>query len=357
MAKKSEQGFSATVENFQGIMSKLSKREFAPLYLLYGEEPYFIDQISDYITANAIAEEEWDFNREIIYGQEQSAASVMELSRTYPMMADHRVVVVREAGSLSDFNKLEQYFENPVPTTILVICYKGKNIDKRLTVYKKAVAKGVVFESVPARDYEIKSYLSQLVERRGCSIDAKAKELLVEHLGCDLVKIDNEIVKLLNAMAEGENKITCDHIERFIGISKEYNIFELTTALGTKDVNKSLSIAAYFESNPKNNPLVMTLPSIFKYFLTVFCVGMIIFDHKKRGKPMPDNFTMAKMAKLPGAFFVDKYITASRYYPPAKSLEILGIIRKYDLRSKGMGGGSLPDGELLRELLLKIFMI
>lgn len=357
MAKKSDQGFNATVENFQSIMQKLQKREYSPLYVLCGEEPYFIDKISEYIAEHAIAEEERDFNREIIYGSEHTAASVMELSRTYPMMASHRVVVVREAASISDFNKMESYFENPMKSTILVLCYKGKSLDKRQAVYKKAVANGVVFESVPARDYEIKGYLSQLVESRGCTIDTKAKELLVEHLGCDLRKIDNEIVKLLNAMGEKERKISCDHIEKFIGISKDYNIFELTTALGTKDATRALSIAAYFESNPKNNPLALTIPSIFKYFLTIFCVGMIIFDHKKKGKPQPDNFTMAKMAKLPGPYFVDKYCAASRLYPPAKALAILGLVREYDLKSKGMGAGTLTDGELLRELLLKIFFV
>lgn len=357
MAKKSEQGFNATVENFRSIMQKLYKREFSSLYVLYGEEPYFIDKISDYIAEHAIAEEDRDFNREIIYGSEHSAASVMELSRTYPMMASHRVVIVREAASISDFNKLDTYFETPVKSTILVLCYKGKSLDKRQSPYKKALANGIIFESVPARDYEIKGYLSQLVESHSCTIDTKAKELLVEHLGCDLMKIDNEIVKLLNAMEEGERKISCEHIEKFIGISKDYNIFELTTALGTKDATKALSIAAYFESNPKNNPLVMTIPAIFKYFLTIFCVGMIIFDHKKRGKPLPDNFTMAKLAKLPGPYFVEKYYTASRLYPPAKALFILGIVREYDLKSKGIGGGSLTDGELLKELLLKIFFV
>lgn len=354
MAKKREQGFGVTVENFQMIMQQLSSRKYAPFYILYGEEPYFIDKISDYLTNNVMPVEERDFNQELFYGNECTVATVMQAARTYPMMGEHRLVMVREAGSMSDFAKLEQYFENPVSTTILVICYSGKSLDKRLTLYKKASAKGVLFESVVARDYEIKGYLSDIAQSRGYTMDTKSKELLVEHLGCDLKKIDNELIKLRNAMGESEKNITCDHIEKFIGISKEYNIFELTTALGTKDVARALGIASYFESNTKNNPLVVTIPSIFNYFLAVFCVGMIIFEHKKRGVPVPDNFTLAKMAKLPGAFFVDKYISASRIYPPVKSLEILGIIREYDLKSKGMGTGSLTDGEILRELILKI---
>lgn len=355
MAKKREQGFSATVENFQLIMKNMASGEFSPLYILYGEEPYFIDKISDYIAEHALSADERDFNQEVVYGSETSASAIINMAKTYPMMATRRVVIVREAAAMSDFSKLEQYIENPLTTTILLICYKGKSLDKRLTLYKKAQSKGVIFESVVARDYEIKSYLSQLVESRGYTIDMKAKELLVEHLGCDLMKIDNEIIKLNNAMGEGEHKITPDHIERFIGISKDYNIFELTTALGVKDMASALKIADYFESNPKNNPLVITIPSIFKHFLTIFCVGMIIFDHRKRGKSLPDNFTLAKMAKLPGPFFVDKYVTATNIYPPNKALHILGIIREYDMKSKGMGVGSLTDGEILRELLLKIF--
>lgn len=357
MAKKREQGFGATVESFEMIMQQLSSRAYAPFYILYGEEPYFIDKISDYLTNNVMPEEERDFNQEVVYGNECTAATVMQMARTYPMMGERRLVIVREAGGMSDFAKLEQYVENPVLTTILVICYSGKSMDKRLSLYKKASAKGVMFESVTARDYEIKNYLSALAGSRGYTIDAKAKELLVEHLGCDLKKIDNELVKLRNAIGENQKSITCDHIEKFIGISKEYNSFELTAALGTKDVAKALAIVSYFESNAKNNPLVVTIPSIFSYFLTVFCIGMITFEHKKRGIPLPDNFTLAKMAKLPGAFFVDKYNSASRIYPPAKSLEILGLIRQYDLKSKGMGTGSLTDGEILRELILKIVCI
>lgn len=357
MAKKRELGFIDCVANYQNIMRELHSGKFSALYVLTGEEPYFIDKISDYIAANAISEAEQDFNQDIVYGSESNAASVIEYARTYPMMAERRVVIVREASQLGDFSKLEQYFDNPVNSTILVICYKGKSMDKRLGIYKKAIANGVFFESVIARDYEIQKYLDEMIQLRGCTIDMKAKELLVEHLGCDLKKIDNEILKLLNAIGENEKKITSLHIEKFIGISKDYNIFELTTALGAKDMAKALKIADYFESNSKNNPLVMTIPSIFKYFLTVFCVGMIIFEHNKKRLPLPTNFELARMAKLPGAYFVDKYIAASRIYPPSKSLAILGILREYDMKSKGMGTGSLTDGEILRELLLKIFSL
>lgn len=357
MAKKREQGFAATVESFSTIMRKLHLREYANIYILYGEEPFFIDKISEYIAQNAISAEEKDFNQEIVYGSETSASTVMEIARTFPMFSDRRVLVVREAAQMADFNKLEQYLENPVETTILVLCYKGKSLDKRLSFYKKAVNSGaVMFESVVARDYEIKGYLGEMIASHGCTIDAQAKELLVEHLGCDLKTIDNELTKLLSAMAVGDKRITNEHIEKYIGISKENNIFELTAALGEKNVKKVLSIAENFAQNPKNAPLVVTIPSIFKYFLTVFCVGMIIFDCKKRNKPMPSNIELSQRAKLPGAFFVDKYITASKIYPPSRAFQILGIIREYDMKSKGIGTGSLSDGELLKELLLKIVL-
>lgn len=355
MAKKRENNFASTVEDYHRIMHDLQSGKFSPLYLLCGEEGYFIDKICDYIAENAIDKELHDFNLNILYGSEHAAGSITEHAMTYPMMSDRRVVIVKEAVQIKDFTKLEKYFDDPSSSTILVICYKGKSLDKRLVVTKRAISNGVFFESVPARDYEIKTYLTELVMSRKCSIDAKAKELLVDHLGCDLRKIDNEIIKLLNAIGENENKITSSHIEKYIGISKDYNIFELTTALGTKNMAKALTIANYFEENPKSNPLVVILPSIFKYFLSLFCVGMIVQDSKKKGKPIPNNYEITKMAKLSNAYFVDKYLAAARIYPPLKSLNILGVIRKYDMKSKGIDTGSLSDGEILRELLLKIF--
>ena len=357
MAKKREQNFTATIEDFQNIMKDLYARKFSPLYVLTGDEPYFIDKISDFIASNVMPEDTRDFNQDVLYGNDCDAATVINYCRTFPMMTEKRVVILREATQMSDFAKLEKYFDSPMSTTILVVCYKGKTLDKRQAVTKKAIANAVFFESVTARDYEIKQYLSELVSSHNFTIDFKAKELLVEHLGCSLKKIDNELTKLLSAMGEGERVINSAHIEKYIGISKDYNIFELTSAIGTKNAVKALAIAAYFEENSKNNPLVVTIPSVFKYMLSVFAVGMIILEHNKKRVPMPSNFEMARMAKLSGAYFVDKYIAASRIYPPSKALAILGIIRKYDMKSKGVETGSLTDGEILRELLLKIFTI
>ncbi len=356
MAKKREQGFNATVEMYHTLMDDIKRGGISSLYLLHGEEPYFIDKVSDKLTA-IISEDLADFNLEVVYGSDTNAATVIELCRTYPMMSDKRVVVLREAAQMSDINKLESYVDNPSNSTVLVICYKGKSVDKRSAFYKKISKNGIVFESVSARDYEIKNFLSELLQGHGFTIDVKAKELLVEHLGCEVTKIDNEIMKLMNAMDEGVKAITCDHIERYVGISKEYNVFELTDALSARDGAKVLRISSYFNANPKSAPLVLLVPSLFKHFLSIFNIGMTMNDCRRKGLAIPDKYTLAKQAGLASHFFVDKYITAAGYYPPVKSLAIMGYIRDCDMRSKGIGGAALSEGELLRELLLKILNI
>lgn len=357
MAKKREQGFAATVTAYNSLMGEIKKGVFQPFYLLHGEESYFIDRLSDAIESGSLSDDERDFNFELVYGADYTAADIINMAKTYPMMSERRVIIVREATQLSEFGKLESYFASPVQSTVLVICYKGKSPDKRSSVYKKAASNGVVFDSVKARDYEVKSFISKLTAARGCTIDPKAAELIVEHLGSELIKIDNEVIKLLNAMGEGEKNITTAHIEKFIGISKDYNVFELTDALSVKNRLKILTIADYFKSNPKNNPVVMVLPSLFRHFLSIYCVGMILLESKRKGGSRPDNYSIAKTANLPGPYFVDKYISATNIYPVQKSLAILGIIREYDMKSKGINGGSLSEGELLRELLLKIITI
>ncbi len=353
MAKKADKGFNATIESYHKVMGDIAKGELATIYLLNGEESYFIDKISEAIT-NTVPSEWADFDMDVLYGADSSAGEVIELCRTYPMGAARRVVVVREATQLSDIAKLEGYIQNPLPTTTLVICYKGKSYDKRSALYKKSATAGVVFESVVARDYEVKLFLSELLATRGFTIESKAKELLVEHLGSDITKIDNEIAKLMNAMPEGISVINSDHIERYVGISKEYNIFEFNDAVATADMLKMMRIASYFESNPKSAPLVMLLPTLFKHFLSIFSVGMIIYDCKKRGVSVPDKYALASQASLPSAFFVDKYIAASSLYPPPRVLRVLGYIRDCDMRSKGIGLAPLSEGELLRDLILKI---
>lgn len=355
MAKKREQGFAATLESYHAIMSDISAGNYSPTYLFMGAESYFIDKISEAILADALSEDDRDFNLDVVYGQDRSAAEIMELARTYPLMCPRRVVVVREASEIRDFAKLEAYFASPSAATVLVLCYKGKTVDKRSAVYKKALTSGVVFDSVAARDYEVKGFLTELVSRRGLSIDTKAKELILEHLGTDLTKIDNEVVKLLNALPVGSTQINCDHIERYIGISKEYNVFELTDALSLGDSAKVFRIVNNFILNPKNNPFVMVNTSLFRHFLALFRVGLIVNTAKRKGTPLPDKYTIVKEAGLSGVFLVDKYVSASRLFPAERCLRIIGYIREYDMKSKGIGASaSMTDGDLLKELMLKI---
>ena len=297
------------------------------------------------------------FNQTVVYGKDTDAGAVINLCRQMPMTGTRQVVIVREAQSLRRLEQLSLYTASPCATTILVLCHKERNMDKRSQLYKQIAGRGVVFESVRPRDYEIAGWLAEYIRSRNCTIDAKSVSMLVDHLGADIAKIANEIDKLMTFLPEGTSRITAEHIEQNIGISKDFNNFELTRALSEKDMARALRIADHFARNPKENPLLVTLGTLFTHFQRIFIVNYQRWLCRRKGTPMPPDAELARMLKLSSAFFLKEYQQAASLYPNSRVFAIMGLIREYDLKSKGIDSGQATDGELLKELLLKIFVL
>lgn len=354
MAKSEKIGFRQSLEAYRNIMQDLKAGKFSGCYLLMGAEGFFIDRISDYLAEHVLQPDERGFNQTVVYGRDSDVVDVVDYCRQYPMMSAYNVVILKEAQQLKNFDQLQYYVAEPHPSTIFVICYKEGSVDKRSKLYKRISEIGVVFESAEPRDYEIGSWIADLVRLKGCTIDDKSVALLVEHLGIDLAKIDNELDKLLTNLPQGTTVITSADIERNIGISKDFNVFELTRALSQKDAAKAMRIADYFAGNPSASPLVVTNQLLFTHFLRIFTLGMLQWESSKKRKPMPSDAELMKLLKLSSVYFLREYREALRYYPPAKSFAIMGEIRTCDMRSKGVESGSAGDGELLWELLFKI---
>lgn len=349
--------FKQSFEDFGVIMKSLRNKQFKGVYLLMGEESYFIDRISEAIASMVLSEEERAFNQTILYGRETQIGDLIDLCRGYPMMASYNVIILKEAAQLKGIEELTLYLKAPQPSTILVICYKDGSLDKRGSLYKKIKDSGLIFESIPPRDYEIASWIKELYRNRGRQIEEKALSMLTEHLGTSLSRIVSETDKMLINLGETVNNITADHIELNIGISKEYNIFELNKALSERNLSQALNIADHFAQNPKDNPFVVTISMLFTHFLRIFSLGIIGWNTKKKGIAMPSDVEIAKEIKLPNPYFVKEYTLAVRNYPTSKSFIILSLLREYDMKSKGVDGGSASDSELLKELIFKIFAL
>lgn len=354
-----KQSFKEVQQQAGQIMGTLQGGSYAPLYLLMGEEGFYTDKIAAYIAAHALSETEREFNQTVVYGKDTDGPTVVSLCRRYPMMSQRQVVIVREAQSLRNFEALGIYAQQPLASTVLVICYKGKTIDKRSVAYKQlSGCKGcVILESAPPRDYEMESWIRELFASKGCKIEPKAILMIADHLGTELQKIDNEIEKLFTRLPEGTREITATHVEQNIGISKDFNNFELTKALSERDMGRALKIADHFATNPKDNPLTVTISTLFNHFQRIVTLGIAKWENQKQGRPAMTGLTdmdIARLLKLPAPFFAKEYIGASANYPNAKVFSILGWLREYDMKSKGMNAGSAEHGELLRELILRI---
>lgn len=357
MAKSgAKASFRDSVANFGRLKGEITARKFAPVYLLMGDESYFIDLLCEQLAEGILNESERAFNQTVVYGKDSEVGAVINLCRQMPMMGSYQVVIVREAQQLKGIDKLSLYTQSLSGSTILVICHKEKMLDKRTQLYKHIAASGVVFESVRPRDYEISDWLSSFIKGKGLMIEAKALTMLTDHLGVEITKISNELDKLLTYLPEGTKQITAEHIENNIGISKDFNNFELTKAISERNMGKALMIADHFARNPKNYPLLVTISALFSHFQRIF-----ILNYQKwlsrNGSSMPSDMDLCAMLKLKSTFFLNEYKQASALYPNQKVFAILGLLREYDLKSKGMNSGSTSDDELLRELLMKIFMI
>jgi DNA polymerase-3 subunit delta len=328
---------------FDQIIDKLKNKIYYPVYFLMGEEAFYIDEISDYIEKNVLTETEKEFNQTVIYGRDTSVLSIISAAKRYPMMANYQVVIIKEAQDVQKIEELEKYIENPLQSTLLVINYKYKKIDKRKTFAKLIEKKGVLFESKKLYDNQVQAWITNYVSQKGYRITPKANAMLAEYLGTDLGKIVNEISKLVLNVPE-KAEINDSLVEQNIGISKDFNIFELQNAIGTKNIVKANQIANYFAASPKENPLVKTIIMLFSYFTK------LLIYHQLNDKSK--NNVASALSVHPN--FVRDYEIAARNYSPKKLADIISLLREYDLRSKGVNNVNTSEGELLREMLFKI---
>lgn len=326
------------------IVTAIKNGQVKPIYFLMGEEPYYIDKIANYIEDHLMPEEEKGFNQMVMYGRDASVEEIISNAKRYPMMAERQVIIVKEAQDLSrTIEKLEVYADNPQPTTTLVICYKYKKIDKRKKLYKTVAKNGVIFESKRLYENQVADWIQKTLKSSGYAISPKASQMLVEFLGTDLSKIDNELQKLQLIAPKGTN-ISPELIEENIGISKDFNNFELRKALGIRDSVKVHRIINYFAQNTKDNPMVVTVSLLFSYF------SQILQYHGLADK---SKGNVAKTLKI-NPYFVADYVTAAKYYPMRKVSSIITYLRETDVKSKGVGATNVPAGDLLRELVVKI---
>ena len=354
---KSALKFRDSVARYEQLAAEIAARRFAPVYLLMGEEGYFIDALAERLATTVLDEASRAFNQITVYGRDTDAGQVVNLCRQMPMMGQYQVVIVKEAQQLRGIEKLSYYTQKPSPTTILVVCHKEKNADKRSAFYKGCAANGAVFESVRPRDYEIASWLQQFVKGRGLTIDQKALSMLTDHLGTDIAKISNELCKLTVSLPEGTKRITDADIEANIGISKDFNNFELCKAVLTRDMGRALMIADHFARNPKDNPLLLTVMALFGQFRDIFVVNYLRWLAQHRGKPFPPDTELMRILRKSNVYVLGEIKQNAAAWNNRKVFNILGLLREYDAKSKGLNAGGAPDGELLRELLLKIFLL
>ncbi len=347
--------FKQSYEEFRLLMRQIDNRLYKQVYLLIGEEPYFTDRIVDKLSRCVLPPEEQDFGQTIFYGAEAQIGDIVATCREYPIGSERNVVIVKDAQKIKNIEQIQHYLKNPANTTLLVLAFRGENIDKRSVVYKRCKEIGAVFESIRPRDYEISEWIVELFRNRGKSIDPKAMSMLIEYLGTDLKKIENETDKLITRLNEQTSEITPEHIEQNIGISKDFNTFELTRAISERNINKALLIANHFAGNPKENPFVVTIQMLFNHFLRIFTLGIIYWNCKKKGQPIPDDTQLIKSLKLTNTFFLKEYRQALGNFPTARCFTILGLIREYDMKSKGIDTGNSTESDLLKELIFKIF--
>ena len=325
------------------LLKEIRNKKFEKIYFLHGEEPYFIDVLTKAIQDNALEESERDFNQSILYGKDAEVLSLISELKSYPMMAERRLVILKEAQYFKAIEQLESYLENPVTSTIFVICYKYKTFDARKKTLKNALKNGVVFKSEKVKEYQLAEWIQQNVKSSGYEMTSKACMLMVESLGNDLGRIVKELEKLAVLIEKG-TIINENHIEENIGISKDYNVFELTNAVANKDNLKALKIVDYFDHNPKAADLVFVISNLFKFFSQIMRIHFL------------PNKSREAVAQALGVhpFVAGELTNAKNKYDPRKIAANIALIHEYDLKSKGVGNTSATQGELMREMVYQL---
>jgi DNA polymerase-3 subunit delta len=336
--------------DYKSIIKDVQDKKFKPLYLLHGEEPYYIDLVAKAIEKEALEDHERDFNQTILYGKDVDIVSLVNELQGFPLMAERKLVIVKEAQSIAykedskEANYYNNYFSNPNPTSILVLCYKYGKLDSRKKIFKNIQSKGAIFLSEKIREYNIASWIDSYLKDKNYTITPKAGKLLADFLGNDLSKITNELDKLAILIQVG-TQINEVHIEENIGISKDFNPFELVGAVQIRDVPKIFQIVHYFEHNPKACPFPMLIGQLFGFFIKLMRIHFLT-------DKSPQN--IASQCKI-NPYFVKDHLTAAKLYNPSKVALNIEILHEYDLKSKGVGSsGNINEAELMKEMIYKL---
>jgi len=330
--------------SFEQVLSDLRNKNFKPIYFFMGEEAYYIDELTDYIQNNVLDESQREFDQTIVYGKDTDMTSIVNIAKRYPMMSPYQVVIVKEAQLIKDWESLQYYISKPLQSTILVFAFKYGTPDKRKKWVQDITKFGVVYESTKLRDYEMNAWITKYSKSKDIIIEEKAAVMLIEFLGTDLSKIANELDKLLLTKPANTNRITPEHVEKNIGISKDFNVFELQAALINKDILKANRIIRYFADNKKNNPMVVVLPQLFSFFSNLMMYHYL---------PDKNQGTVASELKI-NPYFVKDYEKASKIYGAWKTMSIISFIRETDARGKGIESNNIVEVELMKELIFKI---
>ena len=329
--------------SFDGVMKELKQRIFAPIYYLMGDEAYYIDLIADYIAENVLNDTERDFNQTILYGPDVTMAQVVDIARRYPMMAEHQVIIVKEAQGLNNYEALEAYLNNPQSSTILVFCHKNGSLDKRKRVAAMVASVGVLFESKKLRERDLPTFIERYLRERGVGIENKSLQLIADDIGPDLHRLTSELDKLVLALDNDNRMVTPEVVEKQIGVSKDFNGFELRDALVNKNIFKANQIVKYFDENPRSGGLFALMPLIYKFFQNL----LIAYYCPQKDSPE----SLAKWLELKNSWATKDYLTGMRNYNAMKVVQIISKIREIDAKSKGLDNPNTPQGALLSELI------
>lgn len=330
---------------YEEIIKDLKAKKYYPIYYLMGDEPYYIDKITDYIVENVLTETEKDFNLSVVYGADVDVYSIMDMAKRYPMMSDYQVVVVKEAQMVAKLEELVNYVAKPLNSTLLVICHKQGTLDRRKKLAGAIEKQGVLFESKRIREGQLPAFITSYLKMKKLDIEPKAAAMMAEFVGTDLARLSGELDKLALALPANQTRVTPELIERNIGISKDFNNFELNAAIINKDVYKANLIVKYFSENPKTNPIQMTLALLFNFFSNLM-LAYYAPEKSERG--------VAEFLGLRNPWQARDYLSAMRRYSGVKTMQIVGYIRTADALSKGVDNSTLSDGDILRELVYRI---
>ena len=332
---------------YDSIMRELKEGKYRPVYYLHGEESYYIDKIADYIAEHALAPEERDFNQTVLFGSDVNASQIADAARRYPMMAERQVVIVKEAQNLRATEPLEKYMKQPMPTTVLVMCHKNGKIDGRKREYVKAIQQaGILFESVKLRERDLPPFIVNYLQAKGAAIDPKSTQLIADAIGADLSRLTSELDKVLLSLPEQDRRVTPQVVEDQIGVSKDFNGFELRDAIINRNIFKANQIINYFDKNPKAGSIYSFLPLLFNYFQNL----MIAYYCPQRQNPD----AVAQWLELRSSWGARDYLTGMRNYTGMKVMQIISKMREIDAKSKGLDNPNTPQEELMKELIFYI---